>query len=129
MSSETINVSVKVNGATPPPNPLVIKDAAGNVLADGADVTLQPETIGVNDPGQVVCVISGGTSPYTFTPSGNVPDGMELGSVANADGSESVLLAGTPAADAVDSNFSIVVADSSTPTPQIRRLGVSGPRK
>jgi|SRR5580698_4695913 hypothetical protein len=106
MSSETINVAVTVNPASPAP--LSLTDVNGNNLPDGADVTLTAETVGVNDPGQVVCNIAGGQAPYTATiSSGAAPDGMEL----NLVNGNSVELEGTPTT-AGDDEFAVTVSDS-----------------
>lgn len=110
MANETINFTLSVQSVTPPP--LVVVDAAGNPLADGATVALQPETVGVADPGQVLFTVSGGTAPYTFTlASGAIPDGDQLSSVDNADGSETVSISGTPTTPG-PAVFAIMVADA-----------------
>lgn len=120
MSQETINFTLIVNPATPPPPALVVVDANGNPLADGASVTLQPETVGVADPGQVLFTVSGGTAPYSFAlASGALPAGDSLGSTVNADGSETVDLAGTPTA-AGTATFAVTVNDSAGQTQTIK---------
>lgn len=122
MSQETLNFSLSVNPSSQ--NALVVVDANGNPLADGATVQLQAETVGVADPGQVLFKVSGGTAPYNFSvASGAAPSGDQLSSVVNADGSETVSLAGTPTvAGAV--NFAILVSDSATPVAAVRKIGV-----
>lgn len=120
---ETLNFKLSVQpGQTQ--NPLVVKDANGNVLADGASVSLVAETVGVPDPGQTLFTVSGGTPPYSFSISSPTqpPLGDSLESVVNADGSETVLLAGTPSV-AGDSSFSIDVSDSAVVAAR-RTIGV-----
>lgn len=120
---ETLNFALTVNPSQQ--NPLVVKDANGNVLADGANVTLIPETVGVADPGQVLFTVSGGTAPYSFSiSSGAPPVGDQLKSTVNADGSETVSLSGTPTT-AGASAFAIAVSDSATPVAAVRTIGVS----
>lgn len=110
MSSETLNITLTVQAA--PPGPLAVVDANGQPLADGADIALQPETVGVADPGQVICTVSGGVPPYGLTlSSGSLPAGDDITSTTNADGSETFTLEGTPTA-AGDAAFAITVADS-----------------
>lgn len=109
MSKETINFSLTVNAATPA---LVVVDAKGNPLADGDSVSLQNETVGVADPGQTLFTVSGGVPPYNFAlASGSLPPGDSLNAVTNSDGSESVVLEGTPTAAGTDS-FAVTVSDS-----------------
>lgn len=72
---------------------------------------LPDEAVGVaaND---VVTVISGGKAPYSFEVSaGAVPDGMQLFSEDNADGSETITIEGTPTT-AEDSSFDLTVTDA-----------------
>lgn len=110
MANETINFSLTVNPSTAPPLSLV--DGNGNPLADGASVTLQPQTVGVADPGQVLFTVSGGTPPYTFNlASGQIPDGDQLTSTQNADGSETVSIEGTPTTPG-PATFAVMVADT-----------------
>lgn len=119
---ETLNFTLSVNPSGGG-NPLVVKDAQGNVLADGANVSLQPETVGTADPGQQLFTVSGGTAPYNFSISGGAPPaGVSLNSTINADGSETVSLSGTPTA-AGAASFSIDVSDSASPAASAR-LGV-----
>lgn len=76
--------------------------------------SLPDEQVGqvVND---VVTVISGGTAPYTFSiTAGATPDGTELFSETNQDGSETITIEGTPTT-AGDDSFTLTVSDSSTP--------------
>jgi hypothetical protein len=125
----TLNVTIQVNPATPPPPPLVITDANGNVLEDGATVALQAETVGVADPGQVIFKVAGGVPPYNFSlSSGSLPPGDQITSVTNPDGSETASLSGTPTA-AGASAFALAIADSSTPTPAAAKIGVAVPKK
>jgi hypothetical protein len=117
MSSETINFAITVSAASPPPPPpppaLTVVDANGNPLVDGSNVTLQPETVGVEDPGQNLFTVSGGVPPYNYAPSGSIPAGDSLSTITNADGSQTVELSGTPT-EAGTVNFSIVVSDSAS---------------
>jgi len=113
MAQETINFSITVN---PTAQALKVVDANGNVLPDGASVTLKAQQVGVADPGQVLFVVSGGTSPYNFAlASGSIPAGDSLTSVVNADTSETVSIEGTPTA-AGDSTFAVTVSDSAGTT-------------
>jgi hypothetical protein len=112
MSGQTNTFTVSVKAQTTPP--LVVKDAAGNELADGESVALPDETVGtlVND---VVANVSGGKPPYTFSiAAGAVPSGTDLNSTTEADGSETVSIEGTPDT-AEDASFDLAIADSSTP--------------
>ena len=112
MSQETLNFALTVNPSTPPPPALVVTDANGNPLADGANVTLTAETVGVADPGQVLFKVSGGVPPYNYAlTAGSVPPGDQLQNVQNPDGSETVTISGTPTA-AGSAQFSIQVSDS-----------------
>lgn len=114
MANQTVTFTLTVN--PPVGAPLVVKDAGGNVIADGATVPLANETVGVNDPGQEVFNVSGGTAPYNFSVSaGAVPDGMQLNSTSNPDGSETVTLAGTPTT-AGAASFTVLIADSAGAT-------------
>jgi hypothetical protein len=75
---------------------------------------LPQETVGtpVSD---LVTVVSGGEPPYTFSiTDGATPDGVELNSETNADGTETITLDGTPTT-AGDFSFTLDVEDSSTP--------------
>ena len=79
---------------------------------DGGE--LPQETVGtaVSD---LVTVVSGGVAPYSFAiTDGAPPDGCELSSETNADGSETITIDGTPAT-AGDFSFTLDVTDSSTP--------------
>lgn len=121
-----LNVTIQVNPAV---SPLVITDANGNVLADGATVALQAETVGVADPGQVIFKAAGGVPPYNFVlASGALPQGDQITSVTNQDSSETVSLSGTPTA-AGASAFSLLITDSSAPSPAKARIGVALPKK
>lgn len=106
MAGETINVNVTVN---PAENPFTVEDAEGNPVSDGGTVTLNAETVGVNDPGQTVVSMSGGTPPYTANLNGTTaPDGMEL----TLDETETIVqLEGTPTT-AGDDSFEVAVSDS-----------------
>lgn len=116
MSQETISVSISVKSAQAA---LVVTDAQGNNVADGGNVTLVPETVGVADPGQVVVSVSGGQPPYNFSlSSGSLPDGDSLSSTINADGSETVTLEGTPTT-AGDVSFGLLIADSAGATANV----------
>jgi hypothetical protein len=120
-SMTTLNASftVVVKPATPPPNPLTLTPNGGN---------LPDEKVGAVDAGDTVCVVSGGTpfppkdaagnpqSPYQFAiAGGQVPPGMTLGSVTNADGSETVSIAGTPTGSGPFS-FGLAVTDAAGAT-------------
>jgi len=73
---------------------------------------LTGETVGVADAGDVVTVVSGGTSPYTFAiTNGALPDGMQLFSADNADGSETITIEGTPTT-AGSFSFDLTVTDA-----------------
>lgn len=110
MANETINFTLTVNPAGG--GALTVVDAAGNPLADGATVALQPQTVGVADPGQVLFTVSGGAPPYTFNlSSGQIPPGDQLVSANNPDGSETVSIEGTPTTSG-PSVFAVMVADS-----------------
>lgn len=109
MSQETINFLLSVNPSVPA---LLVVDASGNVLADGASITLQPETVGVVDPGQTLFTVSKGVVPYNFAlASGSIPTGDTLTSTQNADGSETVTIEGTPTT-AGASSFAVTISDS-----------------
>jgi hypothetical protein len=111
MSQEVITFSLSVNPPVPPPSPLVVVDANGNPLADGAAVTLKDETVGVADS-QVLLTVSGGVPPYTVAVSaGALPPGDSLSTATNADGSQTTSLAGTPTT-AGPTSFGLTVSDS-----------------
>jgi len=118
-----LNVTLQVNPATAPG--LVVTDANGNPLADGATVALVAETVGVADPGQVVFNVSGGTAPYNFAlSSGALPAGDSLSANTNADGSETVSISGIPTV-AGAAAFSLAISDSSSPVPLTRKLDIT----
>ena len=103
MATVTGNFTLVVNPAsTPPPNALTITPSSG---------TLVPETEGVNDPGQEVCEVTGGTPPYTFSATG-VPAGMSLSQAPDADGvGVDVELSGTPTVgDATSSPYTLALS-------------------
>ena len=80
---------------------------------------LPEETVGtaVSD---LVTVVSGGVTPYTFSiTDGATPDGTELSSETNADGTENITIDGTPTT-AGDFSFTLDVADSSTPPQTVK---------
>lgn len=109
MSEETLNISLTVNSAS---QPFQLTDAEGNVLADGDDITLSPETVGVADPGQLICIASGGTAPYSVElESGALPVGDQIDETDNGDGSTSFSISGTPTA-AGDNEFALTFSDS-----------------
>jgi hypothetical protein len=101
MAQITANVTLQVNPAT-----------TGGGLAFAANLNLQPETEGVNDPGQVLGTVSGGTAPYTFSATG-VPSGDTLSQQPSADGKPGdvdVVISGTPATgDAAGSPYTIAL--------------------
>lgn len=120
MSQITATVTLVVNPAT-----------TGNPLAFVVNPNLQPETEGVDDAGQVLGTVSGGTAPYTFNATG-VPSGDTLSQQPSADGNPGdvdVIVSGTPAAgDAAGSPYSIVltITDAAGATAQatVRRTAV-----
>jgi hypothetical protein len=108
-SMTTVNASftVVVKPAIQPPPPLLLTPNGGN---------LPDEQVGSVDAGDIVCVVSGGVSPYTFAiAGGQVPPGMNLGSVNNPDGSETVTIAGTPTQSGPFS-FVLAVSDAAGAT-------------
>jgi len=115
MANETINFSISVN---PVAKPFTLTDANGNTLADGDNVTLESQTVGV-ESSQTMVEVSGGTPPYSFSvSSGAVPDGDSLNSTENPDGSETVTLDGTPTS-AGPSTFSLAISDSAGATAKV----------
>jgi len=121
MSQETLNFTLAVNGGGGG-NPLVVVDANGAVLADGATVPLAAETVGTANPGEKLFTVSGGVAPYTFAVSaGAVPPGMDLTSTVNPDGSETVSLEGTPTTANATATFSVTVSDAAGATLTARR--------
>lgn len=116
MSQETLTFTLNITPGTTPPTPFTVKDSGGNLLADGATIALADEVVGTADVGEVLFVVSGGTSPYNFSVvAGAVPDGMDLTSTVNADGSETVALEGTPttaSTPGTPASFSLAVSDS-----------------
>jgi len=125
MAEETINFSITVNPATPA---LVVVDGNGNPLANGAQVTLQPETVGVDDPGQTLFTVSGGVPPYSYTVAGTVPAGDSISSVQNTNGSETVEISGTPTTAGSDT-FSVTVSDSAGQSVTVGTGAVAAARK
>lgn len=95
--------------------------------AGPAPLTLTPdggalpeETVGTA-VADLVTVVSGGVAPYSFSiTDGAPPDGCELSSETNADGTENITIDGTPTT-AGDFSFTLDVADSSTP-PQTAKV-------
>lgn len=80
---------------------------------------LPQETQGTADQGDVVCVVSGGTAPYTFQlTGGSLPPGMSLASTTNADGSETITIEGTPTQSGAFS-FALSVTDSAGATASV----------
>jgi len=103
MSQQSASFTVTVQPGTPPPPPLTLTPNGGN---------LPDETVGVADQGDVVCVVSGGTAPYSFSISaGSKPPGMDLVSTQNPDGSETITIEGTPTQSGAYS-FVLTVTDS-----------------
>lgn len=120
MASEIVNFTITVNAATPPPPALTVVDANGNP-AEGETITLEPETVGVDDPGQLLFTVSGGVPPYTVTiGSGGYPAGDQITSQANADGSVSYYLEGTPTNPGNDP-FSVTITDSAGTSAQVAK--------
>lgn len=130
MANETINFSLTVNPSTG--GALNVVDKDGNPLADGASVTLQPQTVGVADPGQVLFTVSGGAPPYTFNlASGQIPAGDQLTSAQNADGSETVSIEGTPTTPG-PATFAVMVADAAGKSQSVaakKSITIPPPRK
>ena len=121
MADPQINFTIAVNPVT---SPLVVTDANGNVLADGATVALVADTVGTPDPGQVVFKVAGGKAPYNYVlASGALPPGLNLTATPNQDGSETVTLTGTPTAQGA-SAFALLITDSATPVSAKRTLSV-----
>lgn len=91
----------------------VIVSAASKPLTLTPDGGALPgEVTGVADSGDVVTTVSGGTAPYTFAvTAGAVPDGMQLFSTDNADGSETITIEGTPTT-AGSFSFDLTVTDA-----------------
>jgi hypothetical protein len=93
---------------------------------DGA--VLPDEVVGVASNDEVT-TISGGTPPYTFSVSaGATPDGMQLFSEDNADGSETLTIEGTPTTEE-DSSFDITVTDSAVPPASVTRKATVSAKK
>lgn len=113
MADETINIELTVNPSTPPPTPFTVVDASGNVLSDGSTIGLTNDTVGVADAGQVMFSASGGTAPYTIAiaSGATLPDGYEVNSEDNSDGSVTYSIAGTPTT-AGSYAFGLLVSDS-----------------
>lgn len=110
MNTVTGNFTVTVAPTTPPPNPLVMTPQGGN---------LPGETQGTADQGDVVCIVSGGTSPYTFAvQGGSLPPGMSLAETPNADGSSTVTIEGTPTQSGAFS-FALTVTDAAGATASV----------
>lgn len=109
MSQETLEILLTVN---PGETPFQLVDANGNVLADGDQITLAPETVGVADPGQLICTASGGTAPYSVAlSSGALPVGDQINQNDNGDGSDSFTISGTPTT-AGDTSFGLTFSDA-----------------
>jgi hypothetical protein len=120
---------------------LVVNPASGGgkPLAFIPNGNLQPETEGVNDPGQALGTVTGGTPPYTFTATG-IPNGDSLSQVPSVDGvagDVDVEISGMPAVgDAANSPYNIeltindsagsaVTANVRKPTPTPVRVPIS----
>lgn len=97
----SIQVTVTVNPAAPPPPPPLV--ALPNTIA------LPDETVGTALPLTPVSQISGGTPPYDYAPTGDLPPGVEFAQ----DGTGAISLIGTPQA-AGSFSFGIDVVDSGT---------------
>ena len=89
---------------------LVVNPAVNQLTLTPSSGTLNPETEGVNDPGQLVCEVTGGTQPYTFQATG-VPNGLSLAQAPAPDGvGVDVILSGTPVVgDATGSPYTIAL--------------------
>ena len=105
---------------------LVVNPATANALTFTPNANLQPETEGVDDPGQVLGTVSGGQAPYTFSATG-VPGGDSLAQQPSADGNEGdvdVVISGTPSVgDSAGSPYSIVltITDSAATPATLKR--------
>jgi large repetitive protein len=105
--------TVTVAPGTPPPPVLTMTPPGGN---------LPGETQGTADgpPGDVVCTVSGGQGPYQFAvTAGSLPPGMQLFSTTNADGSETITIAGTPTQSGAFS-FTLTVTDAAANTASLK---------
>jgi hypothetical protein len=110
MSTVTGSFTVTVAPTTPPPNPLVMTPQGGN---------LPGETQGSPDAGDQVAQVSGGQPPYGFEITGGaLPPGMSLAETANADGSSTVTIEGTPTQSGAFS-FNLTVTDTAGATANV----------
>lgn len=91
---------------------VVVNPSGGQPLTmnpQGGNLPAETQGTQSSDP---VCTVSGGVAPYSFAMSGGaMPPGMNLVSSANADGSESISIEGTPT-QAGAFSFSLTVTDS-----------------
>lgn len=105
------------------------------VSAEQEALTLTPdggalpaETVGTA-VADTVTTISGGTPPYTFeVTAGAPPDGTELFSETNADGSETLTLEGTPTT-AGDDSFDLTVTDAEGVTAKLTAKKQVSPKR
>lgn len=107
---------------------VTVKPAAAALTITPNGGNLNSETVGVADPGDKVCNISGGTPPYQFSVSqGSLPPGMGLTAEQNADGvSTDIFIEGTPTQSGAFS-FQLSVSDAAGATASTQsRVPVSG---
>ena len=106
-----------------------VKSATGGPLTltpDGG--ALPDETVGTA-VADTVTVISGGKSPYTFEiTDGATPDGTELFSEDNADGTTTLTIEGTPTTEG-DSSFTVDVVDADGKTASMKASVTSSAKK
>lgn len=83
---------------------------------------LPGETQGLPSDDQV-CVISGGTAPYTIdVAGGQLPPGMQLQQAQNADGSVTVFIVGSPTQSGAFS-FNLTVTDAAGAQATVSKAG------
>jgi hypothetical protein len=93
------NFTVVVN---PAPSGLAMNPQGGNLPAESVGVAVSDD----------VCVVSGGTAPYSFQiTGGQLPPGLSLVSTQNPDMSETISIEGTPTQSGAFS-FTLTVSDS-----------------
>jgi hypothetical protein len=91
---------------------LTVAPAAAPLSITPQGGMLPSEIQGVEDKGEQIAVVSGGTPPYNISvTAGTVPPGMQVSTQQNPDGSVAVFLEGTPTQPGAFS-FTVTVADS-----------------